>query len=78
MTRVSVCFSAFRFSTNTVHTLIGTEAPFAVIVVALGGGTPHLAVAASRRGAGIVGVAQESEGKDARAPLGVSSHCGHG
>lgn len=62
---------------QTLHTLIGTEAPFAVVIIALGGSAPHLAVAAPGRGAGVVGVSQESEGKDARAPLCVSSHGGH-
>lgn len=70
----SVCVCLFSMP----HTLIGTEAPFAVVIVALGGGTPHLAIAASRWGAGLVGVSQESEGKDARASLCVSSHCRHG
>lgn len=62
---------------QTRRTLIGTEAPFAVVIIALGASAPHLAVAAPGRGAGLVGVSQESEGKDARAPLCVSSHGGH-
>lgn len=62
---------------QTGRTLIGTEAPFAVVIIALGGSAPHLAVAAPGRGAGVVGVSQESEGKEARAPLCVSSHGGH-
>lgn len=41
---------------QTLRTLIGTEAPFAVVIIALGGSAPHLAVAAPGRGAGVVGV----------------------
>jgi len=65
-------------SRTLLRTLVGTEAPLAVVVVALGAGAPHLAVAAPGRGAGFVGVAQEGEGEDAGASLGVPPHRGHG
>lgn len=59
---------------DTVYTLIRAETPFAVIIVAPGGGAPHLAVTSSGRGARLVGVAQEGEGEGTGASFGVPTH----
>lgn len=63
---------------DRIDTLIRAEAPLAVVVVTLGGGAPHLAVAPPRRGARLVGVAQEGKGEGAGASFSVPTHCGQG
>lgn len=60
------------------HTLVRAEAPLAVIVVAGGGRTPQLPIAAAGAGAALVLVAQEGEGEDAWGTFRVPAHSGHG
>lgn len=59
-------------------TLVGTEAPLAVVVVAAGGGAPELAVAAPRARARLVLVPEEDEGEHTGSALGIATNCGHG
>lgn len=47
-------------------TLVRTEAPLAVVVVAAGGSTPQLAVIATCAGTGVVLVPEEDEREHAR------------
>lgn len=63
---------------SLLHTLVRTETPLAVVIVTLGGGTPHLAIAASRWGTGFIGVSQEGEGEGTGTSFWISSHCWHG
>ena len=60
------------------HTLVRAEAPLAVIVVAGGGRTPQLPIAAAGAGAALVLVAQEGEGEDTWGAFRVPAHSGHG
>ena len=60
---------------SLLHTLVRTETPLAVVIVTLGGGTPHLAIAASRCGTGVIGVSQEGEGEGTGTSFCISSHC---
>lgn len=50
-------------------TLVRTEAPLAVVVIAAGGSTPQLAVIATCAGTGVVLVPKEDEGEHARGSL---------
>lgn len=50
---------------NLYATLVRTKAPLAVIIKAFGDTTPHLPITASRRGAGVVSIAQKFKGEDA-------------
>ena len=63
---------------DDIFTLIRTEAPLAVVVVALGGGAPHLTVATSRSSATVISVSKEREGEHTGGTLRVSSNGGHG
>lgn len=58
-------------------TLVGAEAPLAVVVVAVRGGAPQLAVAAAFAGAALVLFAQEGEGEDAGRAFRVPANSGH-
>lgn len=55
-------------------TLVWTEAPLAVVVVAAGGGAPEFAVAAPRARARLVFVPQEDEGEHAGSSLGIPTN----
>lgn len=46
------------------HTLVGAEAPLAVVVIAGCGSTPHLSITAAGAGAALILIAQEGEGED--------------
>lgn len=59
------------------RTLVGAEAPLAVVVVALGGGAPQLPVATAFAGAALVLLAQEGEGEDAGGTIRVPTNSGH-
>lgn len=58
-------------------TLVGAEAPLAVVVVAVRGGAPQLAVTAAFAGAALVLFAQEGEGEDAGRAFRVPANSGH-
>ena len=64
--------------TARARTLIGAEAPLAVIIVVGGGRAPQLAITAAGAGAALVLVAQEGEGEDAGGTFRVPAHSGHG
>lgn len=59
-------------------TLVGAEAPLAVIVVVGRGRAPQLPIAAAGAGAALVLVAQEGEGEDTGGTFRVPTHSGHG
>lgn len=59
-------------------TLVGAEAPFAVIVIVGRGRTPQFAVAAAGAGTALVLVAQEGEGEDTGGAFRVPANGGHG
>lgn len=59
-------------------TLVGAEAPFAVIVIVGCGRAPHLPIAAAHAGTALMLVAQEGEGEDTGGPLRVPANSGHG
>lgn len=60
------------------HTLVGAEAPLAVIIVVGGGRTPQLPITAASAGAALMLVAQEGEGEDTWGTFRVPAHSGHG
>ena len=59
------------------HTLVGTEAPLAVIIIGSSGGTPYLPIIATGAGTALVFVTQEGEGEDAWGTFGIPTHCRH-
>lgn len=58
-------------------TLVGAEAPLAVLVVAVRGGAPQLPVPAALAGAALMFLAQEGEGEDAGGTFRVPAKSGH-
>lgn len=61
-----------------ISTLVRAEAPFTIVIEALGDSTPHLAITASRGSARVIGVAQESEREHTGSAFWIPSHRGHG
>lgn len=61
------CFHCMALTSGV--TLIRTEAPLAVVVVAAGGSAPQLAVVATCAGTGVVLVPKEDEGEYTRGSL---------
>lgn len=56
-------------------TLVWTEAPLAVVIVAAGGGAPELPVIAPRARARLVFVPKEDEGEHTGSSLGIPTNC---
>lgn len=67
-------FNYFLYLIFMLLTLVRTKAPFLVIIVAVSGGAPQLAISTSLTSAGVILFTQENEGEVAGLTLRVSTN----